>query len=216
MAQGKNFNPVKLQPGQILSRKYTGLFDKIFGIITIPKTDFVHTALLAFPVDGLDDWMTFDATVRSVVSLVPLSKYAGQTVRIYSVNPGDRDFAVRVGTELLNKQVRYEGLSGWNYFFRLLPFLLFYWLRHGPKAIPWNDIPNKDSIDRINCWVLIRKCYPELIPQNNCVTASAIEQAYRDGKLVLEFEGIIPEIRSGKYEEKLSPSRGHNGGSIKK
>ena len=125
------------------------------------------------------------------MSLVPLSEYAGQTVRIYSVKDGDADFAYQEGKRLLEARVPYEGLNGWNYIFRLLPAMFSYWSRHGFKPLPWNEIPNVDSPDRVNCLVLIRKCYPDLIPSNCGATACAFEQAYRAGRLILEQEGKI-------------------------
>ena len=181
----------RLKRGQIISRKYVEFFDRLSLYLGSPPTGFPHFAILASPVDNSSDWYTFNATVRSVMTLVPLSCYKGQTVRVYSVKDGDVDFAWDQANSFVEKQVRYEGLSGWNYIFRILPSLLLYWIKHGPKPVPWNKIPNVDSPDRINCLVLIRRCYPNLIPNDCCASASAFEQAYRDGKLILEQEGII-------------------------
>jgi len=180
-----------LKPGQIIARKYVELTDRLSLIIGSPITDFIHFAIAAFPVEKQNDWLTFNARVGRAMTLEPLSRFKGQSVRIYSVKEGDSDFAYSEADRLMKAGTRYEGLAGWNYFFRVLPSLISYWRRHGFHRIPWNQAPNVDSLDRINCHVLIRKCYPRLLPPNCFASAFAFEQAHREGKLVLEQEGII-------------------------
>lgn len=181
----------RLKRGQILARKYVGFGDRLTTILGSPYTHFAHYTILAFPVAGYNDWFTFNATVGNVMELIPLSRYKRQLVRIYSVKDGDSEFAYHEADRLLENRVRYEGLWGWNYLFRLLPSLLSYWINHGPRPFQWNKLPNVDSPDRINCLVLIRRCYPNLIPADCCASAAAFEQAYRDGKLLLDQEGTI-------------------------
>lgn len=180
-----------LKKGHIIARKYVGFIDRLSAYLGNPRSDFVHYTILAFPIAGYNDWFTFNTTVGEVMELIPLSCYKGQLVRIYSVKDGDPEFAYREADRLLDNQVRYEGLWGWDYVIRLIPSMLSYWIRHGPRPFPWNRLPNVDSPDRINCMVLIRRCYPDVIPANCCASAAAFEQAYRDGKLILEQEGII-------------------------
>ena len=126
------------------------------------------------------------------MELVPLSRYKGQLVRIYSVKNGDEALAWSTADQLLSDHVKYEGLRGWNYVLRILPVLFKYWLLHGPKRIPWNKLPNVDSPDRVNCLVMIRRCYPNLISDAVCASAGAFEQAFLDGKMIIEQEGIVP------------------------
>jgi hypothetical protein len=184
-------NLAYLKRGQIIARKYIGWGDRLPLRLAIPRTDFAHYAIMADPIAGRDDWFTFNANVGNTIELIPLSCYKGQMVRIYSVKDGDAESAYLEAKRLLGNRVRYEGLRGWNYFFRLLPSLLVYWLFHGPRLFPWDKLPNVDSPDRINCIVLVRRCYPNLIPANRCALAAAFEQAYHDGKLILEQEGTI-------------------------
>lgn len=181
-----------LKKGQIIARKYIGFADRLSVYLGSPGTDFAHYAILAAPTANYNDWYTFNATVRKTVELVPISLYKGQLVRVYAVKDGDIEFACHEAHLLLENHVRYEGLSGWNYILRLFPSLLSYWMLHGPRPIPWNKVPNVDLPDRINCMVLIRRCYPNLIPVHCCASAAALEQAYRDGRLILEQEGIVP------------------------
>lgn len=184
-------DPARLKKGQIIARRYVEFWDRISLFMGSPYTSYVHYAILAYPIGNSGDWYTFNATVNSVVELVPLSRYRGQTLRVYSVKDGDAEFAWEEANRLMEKRVRYEGRGGWDYLFRLFPSLLSNFLRHGPRPIPWNRLPNIDLPDRINCLVLMRRCYPELIPPEYCATAAALEQAYRDGKLVLEQEGTL-------------------------
>lgn len=181
----------RLKKGQIIARKYIDFWDRISLSMGSPYTDFTHYAILAFPVNNSGNWLTFNATVKSVVALVPLNRYRGQLVRIYSVKNGNVEFACREASELLKKHVRYEGLAGWSYVLRLLPSLISNMVLSGLRPIAWNKLPNVDSPDRVNCLVLIRRCYPDLIPTDCCASAAAFEQAYRDGKLILEQEGVI-------------------------
>lgn len=181
----------KLKRGQIIARRRFELSDRISLIFGSPKTDFIHYAIIAVPVENHDDWLTFNARVGGGLALLPLSRFKGQVVRIYSVKDGDRDFAYFEANRLMETGVRFEGLFGWNHFFRILPSLVSYWMRHGPRRVPWNKAPNVDLPDRINCLVLIRRCYPNLLPSDCYTSAFAFEQAYRDGNLILEQEGVI-------------------------
>ena len=192
MQKTKTIDLTRLKQGQIITRKYFELSDRISLIFGSPKTDFIHYAIIAVPVENRDDWLTYNARVVGGVELLPVSRFKGQTVRIYSVKDGDREFAYFEANRLMETRARFEGLFGWNYFFRILPSLISYWIRHGPQRVPWNEAPNVDSPDRINCLVLIRRCYPDLIPVDCYTSAFAFEQAYKDGKLILEQEGIIP------------------------
>jgi len=181
----------QLKRGQILARKYLNFAEKSGVRLTSPPSDYMHYAIMAYPDEDHRDWITYDATVRNIMTLAPLRRYRGQSVRIYSVKDGDSEFAYREAKRLFEAKTRFEGFSGWNYIFRMLPHAFAYWLRHGPKPVPWQKIPNIDSQDRINCHVLIRRCYPDLIPADFCASASAFEQAYHDGRLVLEQAGTI-------------------------
>jgi hypothetical protein len=192
MQKTKTIDLTRLKQGQIITRKYFELSDRISLIFGSPKTDFIHYAIIAVPVENRDDWLSFNARVRGGVEMLPLCRFKGQTVRIYSVKDGDREFAYFEANRLMETRARFEGLFGWNYFFRILPSLISYWIWHGPQRVPWNEAPNVDSPDRINCLVLIRRCYPDLIPVDCYTSAFAFEQAYKDGKLILEQEGIIP------------------------
>jgi hypothetical protein len=188
----KIIDPTKLKRGQIIARKCFELTDRISLTLGSPITDFIHYAIMAFPDEKRNDWLTFNARVGRAMTLEPLSRFQGQNVRIYSVKEGDSEFAYSEANRLLKTGAQYEGLFGLNYFFRILPALIAYWMRHGPRRVPWNEAPNVDSKDRINCLVLIRRCYPQLIPANCFASAFAFEQAHMDGKLILEQEGIIP------------------------
>ena len=182
----------KLKQGQIITRKYFEFSDRISLLMGSPKTVFIHYAIIAVPLENQDDWLTFNARVAGSIELLPISRFKGQTARIYSVKDGDRDWAYLEANRLMETGIRFEGLFGWNHFFRILPSLMSFWVRHGPQRVPWNKAPNVDSPDRINCLVLIKRCYPNLIPADCYTSAFAFEQAYRDGKLILEQEGTIP------------------------
>ena len=192
MQKTNTIDLTRLKQGQVITRKYFELSDRISLIFGSPKTDFIHYAIIGVPVENRDDWLTFNARVRGGVEMLPLRRFKGQTVRIYSVKDGDREFAYFEANRLMETGARFEGLFGWSYFFKILPSLISYWIRHGPQRVPWNEAPNVDSKDRINCLVLIRRCYPNLIPVDCYASAFAFEQAYRDGKLILDQEGIIP------------------------
>ena len=101
-----------------------------------PKTDFIHYSIIGVPVENRDDWLTFNARVAGGVEMLPLRRFKGQTVRIYSVKDGDREFAYFEANRLMETGARFEGLFGWNYFFRILPSLISYWIRHGPQRVP--------------------------------------------------------------------------------
>ena len=192
MQKTNTIDLTNLKQGQIITRKYFEFFDRISLLIGSPNTDFIHYAIIAVPAENCDDWLAFNARVAGGMELLPLSRFKGQTVRIYSVKDGDRKLAYFEANRLMETGARFEGLFGWNYFFRILPSLISYWILLGPQRVPWNEAPNVDSPNRINCLVLIRKCYPNLIPADCYTSAFAFEQAYRDGKLILEQEGIIP------------------------
>jgi hypothetical protein len=191
-SQEKLIDFSRLQPGLILARKYEGFLDKIPLWMGSPYSDFPHYAVIANPVDNGCDWNTYNATVRSIMKFVKISRYKGQHVRIYSVKNGDPQYAAKIGEQLVAARTPYEGLSGWNYIFRIAPSIFKYWFRHGIKPLPWDLIPNADSAHKLNCLVLIRKCYPDLLPISVAATACAFEAAYREGKLILEQEGFIP------------------------
>ncbi|MGB8828771.1 MAG: hypothetical protein WCC72_05035 [Dehalococcoidales bacterium] len=182
----------RLKRGQIITRKYFEFFDRISLLVGSPKTDFIHYAVVAVSVENHDDWLTFNARVAGGLELLPISRFKGQTVRVYYVKDGDREAAYFEANRLMETGARFEGLFGWNYFFRILPSLISYWILLGPQRVPWNEAPNVDSPNRINCLVLIRKCYPNLIPADCYTSAFAFEQAYKDGNLILEQEGMIP------------------------
>ena len=184
-----------LLPGQIIARKSVEFWDKLSTKLGAPYTEYVHFTILADPIGDYCDWYTFNATVRSVMMLVPLSSYAGQRVRIYSVNNGDIGYAYQEGKSMVENRVPYEGLSGWNYILRLAPKIIAFWFKHGIKPVPYDRVPNVDSPKKVNCLTLMRRCYPDIIPINCGATAFAFEQAYREGRLILEQEGKIPGFR---------------------
>jgi hypothetical protein len=85
MQKTNSIDLTRLKQGQVITRKYFELSDRISLIFGSPKTDFIHYAIIGVPAENRDDWLTFNARVRGGVEMLPLRRFKGQTVRIYSV-----------------------------------------------------------------------------------------------------------------------------------
>ena len=179
----------KIEPGQIIARKYINHWDKLVLGLASPKVDYTHFSIAAYPADN--DYMVFDVTVNGVLTLKRINTFKGQLARVYAVAGADPRKAIEKADSLMAEGMPYEGHSGWDYLFRLAPYMLGFWIKHGPRRIPWHGLPNVDSPTMMNCWEFVRRCYPDIIPADVAATAFAFETACRNGKLTLEQEGSI-------------------------
>jgi len=182
-----NIDYARLKPGYIFARQYFEIWDQAAAKIANPRTRYVHYSILADCIDGR--W--FSVEQKDVTTLFPIDVYAGQTVRIYSVRNGDAVAARQKAIELTVKRVPYERFGGWAYLWRVLPALCGYWLTHGFKPVPWTRLPNVDLTERLNCLSFLRVCYPDIVPASTAVSPAALEQMYKNGKLILEQEGML-------------------------
>ena len=132
----------KIKPGQIIARKYISHWDKLILALASPKVDYTHFSIAAYP--EADDYMVFDVTVNGALTLKRLNTFKGQFARVYAVAGADPIKAVENAGTFLAAGMPYEGHFGWDYLFRLAPYMLGFWIKHGPRRIPCHVLPNVD------------------------------------------------------------------------
>jgi hypothetical protein len=69
MQKTNTIDLTRLKQGQVITRKYFELSDRISLIFGSPKTDFIHYAIIAVPIKNRDDCLTFNEKTRTPCGL---------------------------------------------------------------------------------------------------------------------------------------------------
>lgn len=164
------------------------LIERMLNMLIEPVSDLWHLFIIGEEVSKDDDYVIYEM-MGDGCRTGRLSMYEGQPVKVYRCP--DRQIARRAAQE-----ASHYGRYPYDYplFARLFFRALYYWVYNGFRPVPFKYFDNVEN-NQLICIELVANCYYNagypLVSDGIVPTPAAIEQAAKDKRLNMVYEGLL-------------------------